>query len=184
LAKLRHQEFYAVYLRRCIVPQWGEYELRNVKTIEIESWLRRLHLAKSSCSKNLMSVLFNHACRYELFDHNPIRLVRQGAKLKTLPNVLTPIEIKALSDRLGLRERTLVLLATSIGLRQSELFGLMNAENTPRTDQQVALTPHSIIASDRAILAVRPFDNYEDQAGPWISAEDPRDNQGDHRPAA
>ena len=81
--------------------------------------------------------------------------MRQGAKRKTLPNVLTPIEIKALSDRLGLRERTLVLLAASTGLRQSELSGLMNAENTPRTDQQVALTPHSIIASDRAILAVR-----------------------------
>jgi hypothetical protein len=25
-----------------------------------------------------MSVLFNHACRYEFFDRNPIYLVRQG----------------------------------------------------------------------------------------------------------
>jgi integrase len=117
---------YAVYLRRWIVPQWGEYELRDVKTIDVESWLRRLQLAKSSCAKirNLMSVLFNHACRYELFDHNPIRLVRQGAKRRISPNVLTPTEIKVLLDRLALRERTLVLLAASTGLRQSELFGL------------------------------------------------------------
>jgi len=117
---------YAVYLRRWVVPHWGRYELRNIRTIEVESWLRRLPLAKSSCAKirNVMSVLFNHACRYEFFDRNPIRLVRQGAKRKTAPNVLTPYEIKTLVDGLALREKTLVLLAASTGLRQSELFGL------------------------------------------------------------
>ena len=71
-----------------------------------------------------MSVLFNHACRYELFDHNPIYLVRQSAKRRRAPTVLMPEEIKALVDNLGIRERTLVLLAVSTGLRQSELFGL------------------------------------------------------------
>ena len=117
---------YAVYLRRWIVPEWGRYELRSIRTIEVESWLRRLPLAKSSCAKirNVMSVLFNHACRYEFFDRNPIHLVRQGAKRKTAPNVLTPDEIKILVDGLALREKTLVLLAASTGLRQSELFGL------------------------------------------------------------
>jgi integrase len=35
-----------------------------------------------------------------------------------------PAEIKALIDGLALRERTLVLLAASTGLRQSEIFGL------------------------------------------------------------
>ena len=67
---------------------------------------------------------FNHACRHELFDRNPIRLVRQGAKRRSTPSVLTPIEIKALLGGLGLRERTLVLLEVSTGLRQSELFAL------------------------------------------------------------
>jgi integrase len=40
------------------------------------------------------------------------------------PTVLMPAEIKALVDKLAIRERTLVLLAVSTGLRQSELFGL------------------------------------------------------------
>ena len=117
---------YAVYLRRWIIPNWGKLELRDVRTIEFESWLRRLPLAKSSCAKirGVMSVLFNHACRYEFFDRNPIRLVRQGAMRKAAPNVLTPDEIKTLIDGLAIRERTLVLLAASTGLRQSELFGL------------------------------------------------------------
>ncbi len=79
-----------------------------------------------SCAKirNLMSVLFNHACRYELFDRNPIYLVRQSAKRRRAATVPMPAEIRALVDCLGIRERTLVLLAVSTGLRQSELSGL------------------------------------------------------------
>jgi integrase len=117
---------YKAYLKRWIIPQWGALDLSRVRTIEVESWLRRLPLAKSSCAKirGLLSVLFNHACRYELFDRNPIRLVRQGAKRRAAPSVLTPAEINALLGGLNLRERTLVLLAASTGLRQSELFGV------------------------------------------------------------
>src|SRR5438105_12725072 len=117
---------YQAYLTRWVLPHWRLYELAEVRTIQVESWLRRLPLAKSSCAKirNLMSVLFNHACRYELFDRNPIRFVRQSAKRRTAPTLLTPVEIRTLLEGLGLRERTLVLLAASTGLRQSELFGL------------------------------------------------------------
>jgi integrase len=62
--------------------------------------------------------------RYELFDRNPICLVRQSAKRRTVPIILTPAEIKALLDVLDCRERALVFLAASTGLRQSELFDL------------------------------------------------------------
>ena len=117
---------YKAYLNRWIIPHWRTIRLSEVRTIQVESWLRGLPLAKSSCAKirNLFSVLFNHACRHELFDRNPIRLVRQGAKRRTAPSVLTPAEIKSLLTGLGLRERVLVLLAASTGLRQSELFGV------------------------------------------------------------
>ena len=117
---------YQAYLNRWVRPHWRQYELAEVKTIQVESWLRGLPFAKSSCAKirNLMSVLFNHACRYELFDRNPIHLVRQNAKRRRTPTVLMPAEIKGLVDNLSIRERTLVLLAVSTGLRQNELFGL------------------------------------------------------------
>jgi integrase len=117
---------YKAYLHRWIVPHWGSIRLSDVRTMQVEAWLRQLPLAKSSCAKirGLLSVLFNHACRHEFFDRNPIRLVRQGAKRRSAPSVLTPSEIKALINGLGLRERTLVLIVASTGLRQSELFGL------------------------------------------------------------
>jgi integrase len=117
---------YRVYLKRWIIPHWGTITLSDVRPIAVELWLRRLPLAKSSCAKirNLFSVLFNHACRYEFFDGNPISFVRQGATRRTVPTVLTPAEIKLLLANLGLREGTIVLLAASTGLRQSELFAL------------------------------------------------------------
>jgi integrase len=120
------KKVYKAYLNRWIRPHWQKYQLSEVRTIHVESWLRTLPLAKSSCAKirNLMSVLFNHACRYELFDRNPIYLVRQSAKRRTPPATLLPAEIKALIEGLALRERTLVLIAASTGLRQSEIFGL------------------------------------------------------------
>ena len=120
------KKIYKAYLSRWIRPHWGKYELAEVRTVQVESWLRGLPLAKSSCAKirNLMSVLFNHACRYELFDRNPIYLVRQSAKRRKPPTVLVPSEIKALVNHLDIRERTLVLLAALTGLRQSEMSGL------------------------------------------------------------
>jgi integrase len=120
------KKIYKAYLARWIRPHWQKFQLAEVRTIQVESWLRGLPLAKSSWAKigNLMSVLFNHACRYEFFDRNPIYLVRQSAKRRTAPAVMLPAEIKALINGLALRECTLVLLAASTGLRQSEIFGL------------------------------------------------------------
>jgi len=120
------KHIYKVYLRRWIVPRWGDYLLSDIRPVEIEAWLRSLSIARSSCAKirNVMSVLFNHACRYEFFDKNPIRLVRQSAKRRTTPIVLTPTEIRTLLRGLKIRERTLVFIAASTGIRQSELFAL------------------------------------------------------------
>jgi integrase len=117
---------YRGYIRKWIKPRWGSRYLDEIKAVDVEAWLRSLPMARSSRAKirSILSILFNHACRYEIFDRNPMRFVRQGAKRRSAPNVLTAAEIKALVDHLPLRERTLVLLAAATGLRQSELFGL------------------------------------------------------------
>jgi integrase len=114
---------YKVYLRRWVIPKWSDYRLGDIRTIEVEPWLRGLPIARSTCAKirNVMSVLFNHACRYEFFDQNPIRLVRQSAKRRSPPVVLTPEEIRTLLEGLELRERTLVFIAASTGIRRSRL---------------------------------------------------------------
>jgi hypothetical protein len=73
---------YDTYLRNWIVPRWGTRSLSEVRTIQVEEWLRALPLANGSRAKirNIMSALFNHAIRYEWTERNPIRFVRQSAK--------------------------------------------------------------------------------------------------------
>jgi integrase len=117
---------YEGYLNKWILPRWGHYPLMRVNAGEVELWLRSLPLARASCAKirNLMSVLFNHGIRYEICERNPIQLVRQSAKRKTVPVVLTPTEVQRLLSALTVRDRTLVLVAFGTGLRMSELFAL------------------------------------------------------------
>lgn len=71
-----------------------------------------------------MSLLFNHARRHDLFDRNPISLVRQSAKRRTAPEVLTVAEIQQILRALASLEHVAMLLEVSTGLRQSELFAL------------------------------------------------------------
>jgi len=113
-------------LRKWIVPRWSEHPTKTLKAGEVELWLRSLPLARASCAKlrSLMSMLFNHGVRYGICDTNPIRLVRQGAKRRKIPIVLTSDEVRRLIEALPLRERTLVLMAAGTGLRMSELFAL------------------------------------------------------------
>jgi integrase len=117
---------YRGYLRKWIVPRWGKYRLTAIRAGEIELWLRSLPLARSSCAKirNVMSILFNHGLRYELFDRNPVQWVRKSAKRKKIPAVLEIGEVKTLPSVLDFRERTMVLVDVVTGLRASELFAL------------------------------------------------------------
>jgi integrase len=76
--------------------------------------------------RNLLSVLFNHAIRYEWLGQggNPITLVRQSAKRMRTPEVLEPGEIQSLLLQLTSCFRLMVLLDVTTGLRRSELFAL------------------------------------------------------------
>jgi integrase len=125
---------YREFLERWILPRWAELDVRNVRTVAVEHWLRQLRrndgapLAPTTKAKirNLLSVLFNHAIRYEWLEQgeNPITMVRQSAKRKRIPEVLEPFEIQRLLLQLSSCFRVLVLLDVTTGLRRSELFAL------------------------------------------------------------
>jgi integrase len=114
------------YLKKWIEPRWGEYRLLEIRAVEVESWLKSLDRAPGTRCKirNVMSLLFNHGRRHDLCDRNPIQCVRQSAKRRTAPDILTSNEVQGLLANLRFRERTLVLLAVTTGLRRSEIFAL------------------------------------------------------------
>ena len=135
-AQTRHSHatriIYREFLIRWIKPRWGDFNITDVRTIAVETWLRELkrrdgeELSNSTKAKirNVMSVLFNHAIRYEWLGNNPITLVRQSAQRRSIPTVLEPDEVQYLLAQLENPFRVMVLLDVTTGLRRSELFAL------------------------------------------------------------
>jgi integrase len=115
-----------VFINKHVTPKWGNSNLSEVRTVAVENWLDSLPLAPSSRSKirNIMSAIFSHGIRHEWFTFNPISKVRCSAKRLREPDVLTPAEFQALVLELELREKVMVMLAGSTGLRRSEMFAL------------------------------------------------------------
>jgi integrase len=143
---------YEANLNSWIEPRWGKEELTAIKAPLVEEWLRKLRqkprkgkgsqslaaerelkpLAPASKAKirNLMSVLFNHAIRWDFTDRNPITGpnkgagVRQSSKRVSIPDILEVSEMRAIVAKLQLRERVLLFLAMVTGLRRGELTGI------------------------------------------------------------
>jgi integrase len=143
---------YEAYLNSWIEPRWGKDELTAIKAPLVEEWLRKLKqkprrrkwlqpevpekdlksLAPASKAqiRKLMSVLFNHAIRWEFTDRNPITGpnrgagVRQGSKRLRIPDILEISEVQAIVAKLQLRERVLLFLDMATGLRRGELTGI------------------------------------------------------------
>jgi integrase len=123
------------------LPYWGKLDLRAIKTVAVEKWLKTLVTTRFRESKPLsggtkekirdaMSSVFNHAIRWEFTDRNPITGpikgsgVRVSAKRERTPDVLEVEEMQRLLETLGIRERAMVFLDMALGLRRGELAGL------------------------------------------------------------
>lgn len=117
---------YELLLKNRIEPKWGDIRLDRIRAVDVEEWLRPLNYAPGSKSKirNIMSAVFAHGRRYGMISTNPIQGVRCSSKRLREPDVLTPEEFKRLADELPMRERVMVQLAGTTGLRRSELIAL------------------------------------------------------------
>ena len=89
-------------------------DIKDVKPIAVENWLNEMPVAPGTRykTKGVMSILFQHAMRYEWATTNPIRLVRQSALPLQEEIVLEPVEIAALLAELREPFRTLILSAS------------------------------------------------------------------------
>lgn len=115
-----------------ILPRWRKSALDEIRTVAVEEWLRIIPRSNGTKSKirNTMSALFNHAIRWEFTKVNPITGmvrgsgVRQSAKRERGPDLLEVSEFQLLQAELHVRERLLIWLDMTSGLRRGELAGL------------------------------------------------------------
>ena len=128
------------YLRKWIVPRWGEYRQSAIKSVAVEEWLDSLVLDAGNKKgkplaggtkvkiRNIMSAIFRHGMRHELLPRveatNPMKYVRQSGKRQSIPVVLEVEQFQSLFGALQQRERTMVLVDCGSGLRCGELIGL------------------------------------------------------------
>lgn len=96
----------------------------NKAVIEDIGTLKSLANGTRAKLRNIMSAIYSHAVRWEFFDRNPIASVRQTAKRRCEPEVLTIDELRALLSELEGIYRTMVYTAGVTGCRVSEVAGL------------------------------------------------------------
>src|SRR5216684_109433 len=138
---LSTQDAYCMYAKNWIVPRWGNMQLDQIKTVEVERWLLATEAANGTQAKIkcVMSALFSHAVRWEFCGHNPISSgipvgsggkrgpstgVRISAKRQRSPLVLSPEQVKLGLAELEFRDQLLVFLEGALGIRQGELGAL------------------------------------------------------------
>ncbi len=128
LPRLRYstQRSYLSVLNQWIGPHWGDCLLEDLKPVPVEQWLRSLQLAPKSKVhiRSLLHLLYQCARRWELTDNNPIDLVRQSGARRGIPRVLTAEQIRLVLEQLSQPYHTMVLIASCLGLRVSEIMGL------------------------------------------------------------
>ncbi|MGA2630682.1 MAG: tyrosine-type recombinase/integrase [Terriglobia bacterium] len=118
---------YKSLLKRWVQPKWGDLPLNEIRTLEVEHWLKSMTLAPKTRAniRNLMHVIFECARRWELVKaSNPIELVRQSGRRQKFPRRLTIEELRRLLAQLDQPSSTMVILAACLGLRVGEILGL------------------------------------------------------------
>jgi hypothetical protein len=63
LKELSTQDAYVLYAKNWILPRWADLGLEDVKTVEVERWLRATEVADGTKAKikSVMSAVFSHA---------------------------------------------------------------------------------------------------------------------------
>lgn len=122
----RVQQVYKHNLNDIILPEWGHHRLQDVMPIAVERWLEKMPYAPATKAKvkGVFGTLFRHGMRYKWAASNPIALVRCSSKRVDAPDILTPVEIRAILGELSEPARTVTMLAAITGMRRGELFGL------------------------------------------------------------
>ena len=126
------KKVYEGNLKNHIVPRWGDYEIREIASVEVEEWLDKLKMAPASRAKlrNQMSTVFRHGIRWGWIGQheNPIVMVRCSSKRLSTPETLTAEEFRSLFGKLPDRERAMGIICATAGLRISETLGLKWAD--------------------------------------------------------
>jgi len=125
--RLNTQKCYRGAFDKHVRPRWGNEFVDSVRTMAVQDWLDNYPHSRQVKAhiRRYLHILFNQAVRWELLDRNPITLVQQSGKRLKTPRALSLEEFKAYLAELREPHKTMVLVATGLGLRACELLVLI-----------------------------------------------------------
>ncbi|MCA1570805.1 MAG: site-specific integrase [Chloroflexi bacterium] len=116
------------FLRRHVLPQWGDWPLDAVTTMEVQGWVRRLsgELAPASVQRahHLLSSMLKAAVVDQLIPANPCQHVNLPRVVKRAPRFFTHDEHERILAALDEPWSTIADLGAWCGLRWGEIAGL------------------------------------------------------------
>jgi integrase len=127
---------YRIYLRRHLVPFFGDTALDEITPRGVEAFMRHqrecgLAVSTSSNHVNYLHAIYAYAVKRSLAMRNPVQAADKPRAPRTDPDVhfLSVEEVEALlravpDDYLGPTDRALYLTAAMTGMRQGELVAL------------------------------------------------------------
>lgn len=120
--------FYKRTLGRWILPHFKERKLSEIRTLEVQSFVNQFADYSKSVLKHLratLSLIVKTALTWELIERNPVGEIKlpPGKSVERAP-VLMPEQIAQLIARLVEPYRTMVVIASTTGMRKSEVLAL------------------------------------------------------------
>jgi integrase len=121
---------YQCWLRKHILPYWGDKPISEVQPRPVELWLRQLNLSPKSKThvRNLLHLLLDFAmwCGTLEVSRNPMDLVvvKGGTKRTRQPRSLTVEAFQVVCEELKEPFRLMALVCVCFGLRVSECLAL------------------------------------------------------------
>jgi integrase len=121
-------EFYQRTMERWILPWFREWQLRDIKTIDLQAFINRFQGYSKSALKHIrstVSVILATAVDWQYVQQNPANRIKLPAgKAVKRATVLTPEQLQTVITNLDEPYRTMVVIDSRTGMRESEVLGL------------------------------------------------------------
>lgn len=128
LAPMSHDRYVKAW-GRLVEPRWGSVTLDQVRPLQVQQWISSLTLTQAKIAVVVLSAVMDHAVRYELVEHNPMRekylMPPKSTVRRRDDGTWTLTELLALSDDLrGQWFEAAFLLAAFGSCRVGEALGV------------------------------------------------------------
>jgi integrase len=126
----RTRELYENQLELHILPAFGDVALSRITTASVRTWSAQMRgdagpgVSTAAKCYRLLRTIMGTAAEDGLVGANPCTIRGAGIEPAAERPIITVAQAFALSDLVGLRFRSVVLLAAFVGLRKGEILGL------------------------------------------------------------